>query len=295
MKIVFATDGSEHSEAAAHFLSCFQFSPRDEIIVLHVVSEIPYDDDYHAQIRHVIRKVAPKILHAAQKVLKPARAHLSSLEEEGIPDTTIIRVVEDTGADLIVMGARGLRSVKSFLLGSVTRSVAINSPKPVLVTKALKGKRSEKMRVLFATDGSPSSLATASLLGSLPFPDVTELVLVNVAWSAASDIPERFAIEVDDKIKEHVAKARSIEMESSAKIIEQTKPHLKKRFAKITAVSKGGDPSMEIIDEAERIDADLIAVGSRGLKGVKGMLGSVSRRILGHARCPVLIGRESGG
>ena len=52
---------------------------------------------------------------------------------------------------------------------------------------------------------------------------------------------------------------------------------------------------MEIIDEAERINADLIALGSRGLKGVRGMLGSVSRRVLGHAHCPVLIGKESGG
>jgi nucleotide-binding universal stress UspA family protein len=294
MKIVFATDGSEHSEAAAQFLSRFHFTPRDEIIVLHVVSEIPYDDDYHAQIRHVIKKVAPKILHAAQKLLKPVKAQLTSIEEEGVPDTAIIQVAEDTGADLVVMGARGLKSVKSFLLGSVTRSVAINSPRPVLVTKPFTGERSEHLKVLFATDGSPSSRATASFLGSLPFPGNTELVLMNVAWSAASDIPERFVMEVDDKIKEHVAKARSIEMEASEKIIEQTKPHLGKRFTKITGISKGGDPSMEIIEEAERIDADIIAVGSRGLKGVKGMLGSVSRRVLGHAHCPVLIGKDRG-
>jgi len=294
MKIVFATDGSEHSEAAAHFLSRFDFSSHDEIIVLHVVSEIPYDDDYHAQIRHVIKKVAPKILHSALRLLKPVKAHLSSREEEGIPDTTILQVVEDTGADLAVMGARGLKSIKSFLLGSVTRSVAINSPQPVLVIKALKGERSEKMRVLFATDGSSSSLATAAFLGSLPFPEAAELVLMNVAWSAASDIPERFVMEVDDKIKEHVARARSIEMEASERIIDQTKPHLGKRFTKITDISKGGDPSMEIIDEAERMNADIIAVGSRGLKGVRGMLGSVSRRILGHAHCSVLIGKESG-
>ncbi|HUO77656.1 MAG TPA: universal stress protein, partial [Thermodesulfovibrionales bacterium] len=110
MKIVLATDGSEHSEAAAQFLSRFHFSARDEIIVLHVVSEIPYDDDYHAQIKHVIKKVAPKILHSTQKLLKPVRAQLSSIEEDGIPDTAIIQVAENSGADLIIMGARGLKS-----------------------------------------------------------------------------------------------------------------------------------------------------------------------------------------
>ncbi len=101
-------------------------------------------------------------------------------------------------------------------------------------------------------------------------------------------------MEVDDKIKEHVARARSIEMEASERIIDQTKPHLGTRFAKITDLSKGGDPSLEIIDEAQRMNADLIAVGSRGLKGVRGMLGSVSRRVLGHAHCSVLMGKESG-
>ena len=292
MKIVFATDGSEHSEAAAHYLCRFRFSSLDEIIVLHVVSEIPFDDDYHAQIRHVIKKVAPKILHEAQKILKPLKAQITTLEEEGIPDSAIIQAVENAGADLVVMGARGLKSIKSFLLGSVTRSVAINSPKPVLVTKPFKGERTEAMRVLFATDGSPSSLATAAFVNSLPFPKESELVLMNVAWSAASDIPERFVMEVDDKMKEQVAKARSTEMEASEKIIDQTIPHLGGRFAKITRISRGGDPSMEIIHEAERIDADLIALGSRGLKGVKGMLGSVSRRVLGHALCPVLIGKQ---
>ena len=135
MKILFATDGSEHSEAAAHFLSRFPFSSHDEIIALHVVSEIPYDDDYHAQIRHVIKKVAPKILHATVKLLKPSKAQLSSLEKEGIPDTTILQVVEDTGADLVVMGARGLRSIKSFLLGSVSDKVSHRAKCSTLIVK----------------------------------------------------------------------------------------------------------------------------------------------------------------
>ncbi len=291
MKILLATDGSEYSEGAAKFLTRFNFSPKDEIIVLHVVAEIPYDDDYHAQIKHVIRRVAPKILNASANILKPVKAKVSILEEDGYPDTTIIDVAVSFDADLIVMGARGIKGIKSFLIGSVTRSVAINSPKPVLVTKPLPVESPGKMNVLFATDGSSSSYATARILTSMPFPDNTELTIMNVAWSAVSDIPERFAIEIDEKIKEGVAKARAIEFEKSEKIIEQTKQHLRKSFAKINGITKGGDPSVEILNEAEILKADIIAAGSRGLKGIKGMLGSVSRRILGYSKCPVLIGK----
>ncbi len=293
MKIVLATDGSEHSEGAARFLTRFRFTPRDEIVILHVVSDIPYDDDAHAQLRHVIKRVAPKILNAAQKILRPLQARISQLEEEGAPDATVIRVATDSAADMIVMGARGLKGIKSFLLGSVTRSVAINSPVPVLATKPLLRETSEAMKILFATDASPSAKSTAKLLASLPFPDNSELVIMNVAWSAASEIPERYVMEIDDRMKEEIRKARSLEIEKAETIIGAAKTSLEGRFAHIRGISRGGDPSLEILNEAESLKPDLIAMGSRGMRGMKGMLGSVSRRVLGHSPCPVLIGKAA--
>ncbi len=291
MKIIFATDGSECSEDAAKFLTRFRFTPRDEIIILHVVSEIPYDDDYRAKLKHVIKKVAPKIINASMRALKPVGAKISSMEEEGPPDMTIIKVAVDSSADLIVMGARGLKGMKSLFLGSITRSVAINSPKPVLVTKPTPYGVSERMKLLFATDGSVYAHATAGLLASMPFPGDTEVFILNAAWSAASDIPERFLMEVDERVKEDVARARTIELERSERIVREARERLSTKFRNIHAIAKGGDPSMEILNEAEVLRPDLIALGSRGLRGLKGMLGSVSRRILGHARCPVLIGK----
>lgn len=291
MKILFATDGSECSEGAARFLTRFNFSSEDEIIVLHVVSDMPYSDDYHAQIKHAIKRVAPKILRLSANTLKPLNANITTMEEEGLPESAIIRVAADSNADIIVMGARGLKGIRSFLLGSVTRSVAINSPKPVLVTRPVAWPLSGKMKVLFATDDSHSAHVAANILSSLPFPGDTDVFIMNVAWSAASDIPERFAMEIDEKIKEDVAKARAIEIRESKRIIDQAKPYFEKKFSDIREISTGGDPSAEILSQAEVIKADLIAVGSRGLKGIKGMLGSVSRRILGHSGCPVLLGK----
>ncbi len=42
---------------------------------------------------------------------------------------------------------------------------------------------------------------------------------------------------------------------------------------------------------AKTFEADIIAVGSKGMRGIKGMLGSVSRYVLGHSGCSVLIGK----
>jgi nucleotide-binding universal stress UspA family protein len=48
-----------------------------------------------------------------------------------------------------------------------------------------------------------------------------------------------------------------------------------------------------ILEEAERLGADLIAVGSRGHSMLENvLLGSISQAVLDHAKCPVVVARE---
>ncbi|MEW6110139.1 MAG: universal stress protein [Nitrospirota bacterium] len=295
MKILLATDGSECSEDGARFLKRFNFTAKDEIIILHVISEIPYENDYHAQIRQAIKRVAPKILSSSADILKGIKAGIKTVEKEGYPDTTIIDTAVKEDADMIVMGARGVKGIKLLILGSSTRSVAINSPKPLLVIKKTPRETAGKIKVLFATDGSGTSEAAGRFLTSVPFPDDTEVTVIHAIWSAVSDIPEKFAIEINDRIKEHAASIRTAEAEESAKIIENATAYLRARFADIRGLSKTGDPSTEILNAAKELNADIIAAGCRGLRGLKGMMGSVSRRILGDSECSVLIGKPCAG
>lgn len=294
MKILLATDGSEHAESAAKFLTRLDLSSSDEVTVLHVTNWVPFQDDmesHYRSLKYFKEQISPKILDASVDILKPVKAGITVAEEEGYPDLAIMDVAARYDADLIVVGAKGIKGITSFFVGSVARSVAINSSKPVLVVNAPLEEMSGPIRILFATDGSASAASTASLLASIPFPEDTELMIMNVVNSAISDIPERFFFEISDKIKEDVAKARTEEFKMSKKIIDETRPFFSQRFKKIDSLTKIGDPSIEILDSAEILNADIIAVGCRGLKGIKGMMGSVSRRILSHARCSVLIGK----
>jgi len=52
-----------------------------------------------------------------------------------------------------------------------------------------------------------------------------------------------------------------------------------------------GDPSEEILNAANEIKADIIVVGSKGMKGFRGVVESLSRYILSVADCSVLIGK----
>jgi nucleotide-binding universal stress UspA family protein len=291
VNILLATDGSEYSEAATRFLTHLKVGSEDKIIILYVVSEVPYEDEYHAQIMRVIKRVAPKILSSASDILKDVKAKVSVEEKEGYPDSTIGEYAAASGADLIVMGARGVRGLKLFVLGSVTRAVVNTSPKPILIIKRTEWDIPRKMKILFATDGSESAVATAKLLAAMPFYDDFEITVLNVQRSAFYDIPERFAIEIDDRMKEAVADRRKQEFAEAEKILEDAGNYLSGKYKHLQFLTKFGDPASEILAAAEQVKADTIAIGCRGLRGIKGMLGSVSRNVVIQSKSSVLIGK----
>lgn len=294
MRIMLATDGSEYSEQAARFLSRLALTPDDEVVVLHVISDVPLKDDrasYYESLRHIRQEIAPRILDTAVDILKPLKAKISTALVDGYPDKAIIDLASDSYTDLVVMGARGLKGIKSLIVGSVTRAVAVASPKPVIVIKPSMAGVSETMKILFAADGSPHAYETARLLASMPLPYDSELVVLNVIWSAMSDLPERYAQEVDERIKARVAAVREAEFSESERIIEHVRKTVSRGFGSIKLMSKVGEPSLEILNAAEMLGPHIIAVGCRGIRGVRGMMGSVSRNILLHSTSSVFIGK----
>ncbi len=54
-----------------------------------------------------------------------------------------------------------------------------------------------------------------------------------------------------------------------------------------------GDPAEVIVRHADEIGADLIVVGSKGMRGTRRILGSVPNRIAHKAGCHVLIAKTT--
>jgi len=299
MKVLLATDGSASSVSAAAFLTRMAWSADDSITVFHAVYAIPfhYDEKFHwTTLESIKKECAPRVIDSAVAILKPVRAGISVEIEEGTlhpctPEQCIIKAAEASGMDLIVLGASGRKGLASVFIGSVSRAVVNSSAKPVLIVKQQAPVLSDGMRVLFVADGSDHSRATAELLTSLPFPEATELTIVHVIPSDFLDVPERFILEIDERVKDAVAGIRSREFAEAEKIIEQARSHLSRKFKQIHVLSRVGDPPTEILKAGKDMEADLIAVGRQGARGTPGALESVSRNILNHAACSVLIGR----
>ena len=292
MKILLATDGSEYSDGAARFLARFDFSPVDEITVLHVIAGVPFPHSggpYNAELMLLGEELAPMIIDETAGLLKDLRAKVSTAVTTGHPPDAIIAVGRQSGSDLIVMGNRGMKAIGSFLLGSVTRAVAINSAQSVLVVKPPQGKQDGPLKVLFATDGSACAEETEKVLSLIPFHPDTSVTVVYVSLLTYMDIPDRFCAGLDERLKKIMAGMKEAETKHAEKVLDQARTRLKKKFRNAAVLILNGDPSEQILQAARETRADVIALGSRGMRGVSGMLGSVARNILSHADCSVLI------
>ena len=64
---------------------------------------------------------------------------------------------------------------------------------------------------------------------------------------------------------------------------------LREAGIEVEAAVREGYPATVIEEEAERQQADLIVIGTRGLTGLKHLLlGSIAERVVQKSRCPVL-------
>jgi nucleotide-binding universal stress UspA family protein len=297
MKILLPTDGSEYSETAAQFLTRLNLSQDDEITILHVISDDPFQDKedyYYARIKEIKRSIASNILDSALNILKSVPAKIKTALMDGYPDKCILEAAVDSNADIIVMGPKRLKGIKSRIVGSVTKSVSISSSKPALIIKPPQNEPADKMKILFATDGSDYAEKAGETLSLIPFHDNTEITIIHVITPAFYDIPDRFMEKIEVSVREDLKKYRSMELQESQKILARTAEYLSNKFSNIERLTTMGDPSEEILNAANEIKADIIVVGSKGMKGFRGVVESLSRYILSVADCSVLIGKTEG-
>jgi len=150
-KVLLATDGSEDAHQAAR-LACDM--SRKFGAELHVVYVEPLPAKYAAvgaevavssQARERLEVEAEtKLDEQRQEILLGAQ--LQEIKEAGgegavaharvgSPAAEIVRLAEELGVGLIVMGCRGLGGLRRYLMGSVSDSVVRHAHCPVLVAR----------------------------------------------------------------------------------------------------------------------------------------------------------------
>jgi nucleotide-binding universal stress UspA family protein len=74
-------------------------------------------------------------LEAAAESARDAGVDVKIFARQGDPADAILDVAEETGADLIVVGNKGMTGAKRFLLGSVPNKISHHAPCSVLIIR----------------------------------------------------------------------------------------------------------------------------------------------------------------
>jgi nucleotide-binding universal stress UspA family protein len=135
--IIYATDGSDHARKALAYARDLAKLHDAELFVVHAypsVSDLLGYKEYDTVLAHRIAD-AKKIIEEAGKELERAGLTFQTELLEGPMAEAIMNVAETRGADLIVLGARGMSSLEGLLLGSVSQKVIHHATCPVLVVR----------------------------------------------------------------------------------------------------------------------------------------------------------------
>lgn len=289
MHVLFATDGSESSEAAANLLQRIPLAPTIELTLLTVLPQLDRAATKRESLSKSVAAHAEELLAQESARFDETGWKVSTVTRQGHIAHEIVEAAGALVANLVVVGAKGLSGLKRFLLGSVSQKVMKYAPCSVLVVRqnsrvARSGDSESPLRVVLAYDDSKPAERAVEFLASLPRQDPVEVLVVTVQTLITA-----FRMDLKQKQgplwREQQAKATS-DLERVASELQSLTPHVTSRLL------EGSDAADEILNVAGDFEADLIVLGATGHAGIERfLLGSVANRVLHHANCSVLVVR----
>jgi nucleotide-binding universal stress UspA family protein len=296
-KILLATDGSEEAELAAITAINVARSTNSELHILTVAPGHPSYDVRVPEVAEELRRQAQEILDdqvtkIEQAGGKIAQRHLRLAEHhpgvEHHPSDDVVRVAEEIGTGLIVLGSKGRGGVRRALMGCVSNSVVRHAHCPVMVVR--REAVDFPTKILLATDGSEEAELAARVAAELASGTNSELHVVHVGHMPTVVYGAPGATTLGPELLESMQERAEEEAKTKLHELVQRIREMDGEVAQ--AHARGGRADAEIVSVAGELEAGLLIMGSRGLGGVRrALMGSVSDSVVRHAHCPVMVVR----
>jgi nucleotide-binding universal stress UspA family protein len=273
-KILLATDGSEDATLAARVAADLSTRTGAQLHVMHAWHTVPstrFESFIRAQLEQVGR-------------IKDGGGDVAEIcLREGPTVDKVLDLAEEIGADLIVVGSRGLGPIKRLILGSVSEGVVHHASCPVLVLRG--GKEAwPPARIIVGDDGSEAARSAGTLAAEIGGIFGARVLLVH----AYPELPE-----IDLKGRQSDARTVDDELRREERKLQERAAEIEETLGSRPKVQIAvGDPAACILAAAQEAGAHktLTAAGSRGLGRIRRMrLGSVSTKLLRAAEGPLLI------
>jgi len=286
-RILCATDFSDASSPAWDFAVRLARAVGARIHLVHVVPFVPLpiegaiDPQTYERLLEDDRRAAVEQLEALGRRAQPG-VPVDPHVEDGPAAPRILEVMERENADLLVVGTHGRRGLDRLLLGSVAEHVVQLARHPVVTVRPTPS----------AADGA----GLRSILFPTDFSDIARR-----AWPWVEELARATGASVELlHVVHEVRTEREVDPAIITRAAELIRQDARQR-AKTFVASSGLPASRVVVHLASGVEADqivhlaaarrveLVAMGTHGRTGLLRLgLGSVTRRVLHHAPCPVL-------
>ncbi|MEM7048642.1 MAG: universal stress protein [Acidobacteriota bacterium] len=285
--IAVGTDFSPSAEAAVAWGCELADALHGRLRLVHVLtlpsqvaSYLPASGDYSQELQA-----------AAMGRLEKAAQGLGEVDLDlriGTPSQGLLEMIEERQPEVLIVGSRGLSGLSHLLLGSTAERVVQRASCPVLTVHADSSPvplRTVVVPTDFSADAESAVHQARHLFHGAG--DTLRVVLVHifslpVEYTAYGTVPTAFR-----NLGQVAARAN--------RQLEETADKLRAEGYQVETECREGASASGILELADEFDADLIAMGTRGLTGMAHLLlGSTAERVVQKAPCPVLTVRAPG-
>jgi nucleotide-binding universal stress UspA family protein len=275
--ILVPLDGSKETEAILPAIQRLA-TVRDEVHFVHVVPPI------HAPVGFPVQHVlgfleqALTYLQVTRTKWLPDQRGLD-LVRAGDPVQEILGVALEKNVTLIAMATRARAGVQRLLLGRVASEIVKTSQLPVLLVRPdVTGAARPIRRILLAVEGTEASHDLLETVKSLAGSTKAEIVLFHAVAPVRDPAPQWIPVT-----------PLSIRNMPEHRLQEQADRLEAEGYAAWPLV-KSGPAADAILEEARRLEVDLVALATHGRTGLDRILeGSIAEGVLPRATVPVLL------
>jgi len=228
------------------------------------------------------------LIDRAVQELRGRGVEATPLMLQGDARSVILDRAKETHTDLVFVGSNGASGLAKLFLGRVAAAVVSHAPCSAEIVRIREGKLPGVHKILLATDGSEFGERAARSVAERPWPAGTEVEVMSVVELMMGSAQALFEPPFVDN--EQLESLRAEAMKRAQNAVARAVEILSSAFPKVSesiSVLVNG-PKNAIIEEADKMGADLIVVGSHGHRGIERfLLGSVSEGVALHAHCSV--------